>query len=910
MVKKYRKCNPRDDIAMTFHLYTWVDVEDVLLHECQEKNWPTWLVWAKAYWDGLTLGIYTDRYTEAVNWLSNVFDTRFDKEKNTIILESLQDNQRELPVLFEETEKGIEHQRFIPTFSRPTVVYPLKEMEHPEPLKEDKPPIIAFHSFKGGVGRTIHAIALALNLTKNNKKVLLIDGDLEAPGLSWLLKTRFPNPDISYIDFISLIHGDSSTTTSDSINLVANKLENTLINDIYILPSFRSSSQFTSIEIRPEHLIKGSKDPFILTAKLTDLGKILGVDAIIVDLRAGLSELSAGLLFDPRVYRVIVTTLSSQSLEGTHILLKLIGCIAPSKGEEEPTPAIILSQVTDPFQKEDILDNYWEKLLAGTELVWKSDGEESEEAVPSGKFDLPLQLVTPYDGNMLVLPDSWDDAIAIINSSKIFERMGSLLDWIPSPISKDYLTIQESEDQNVSKRRDLAKYAAQLVYAEHGDIQEFLTIRPLSRLASDFRTKVPIAVIIGAKGSGKTYTFLQMSYRRTWEKFVEEAKAKDITIKSVICPTFWSKVLSEKAHISVQETRQLASQELGLSMPCDKQIISDHIESGLIGQPQIGFWRERWLDILAWGSGFEVRQEGAGRRFANYLREKNLHVVAIIDGLEDLFPNISSNESQQTALRALLQDVPEWLEQQPNRPIGFIVFIRQDMVLNSVRQNPAQLMARYEPYSLKWNSEEALRLAAWIAMKAINISSLQNGKDVSDLSQPDLIGDLYPLWGKKLGKDSSKEARSADWVITALSDLKGQIQARDLVRFLNKAAHASIEDTRWNDRILVPAAIRKSIRECSIDKIAEIEQENEILKTIFANLKSLDPEERLIPFTQEQVKLSHDELATLEKSGAILRDEEEYYMPEIFRWGLGFNLKAGKRPRVLTLARRAQRWNM
>jgi hypothetical protein len=38
-----------------------------------------------------------------------------------------------------------------------------------------------------------------------------------------------------------------------------------------------------------------------------------------------------------------------------------------------------------------------------------------------------------------------------------------------------------------------------------------------------------------------------------------------------------------------------------------------------------------------------------------------------------------------------------------------------------------------------------------------------------------------------------------------------------------------------------------------------------------------------VPFTQEQVKLSLDDLSTLEKSGAILRDEEEYFMPEIFR---------------------------
>ena len=33
---------------MVFHLYTWVEVEDVLLHKSQEIDWPEWLVWASA----------------------------------------------------------------------------------------------------------------------------------------------------------------------------------------------------------------------------------------------------------------------------------------------------------------------------------------------------------------------------------------------------------------------------------------------------------------------------------------------------------------------------------------------------------------------------------------------------------------------------------------------------------------------------------------------------------------------------------------------------------------------------------------------------------------------------------------------------------------------------------------------
>ena len=40
-------------IPSDIRLYTWIDVEDVLLRVQKEKNWPEWLVWGRAYFDGL-----------------------------------------------------------------------------------------------------------------------------------------------------------------------------------------------------------------------------------------------------------------------------------------------------------------------------------------------------------------------------------------------------------------------------------------------------------------------------------------------------------------------------------------------------------------------------------------------------------------------------------------------------------------------------------------------------------------------------------------------------------------------------------------------------------------------------------------------------------------------------------------
>jgi len=129
-----------------------------------------------------------------------------------------------------------------------------------------------------------------------------------------------------------------------------------------------------------------------------------------------------------------------------------------------------------------------------------------------------------------------------------------------------------------------------------------------------------------------------------------------------------------------------------------------------------------------------------------------LHIIAVIDGLEIQFSELASNKRQQVAVRSLLQDVPNWLEQQPLRPLGILVFVRKDMVLNALPQNSAQFIAVYRNYELNWSSEEALRLFAWTAMKAEALSD-QKRDQLTDLTREELIQMLIPLWGRKLGKE-------------------------------------------------------------------------------------------------------------------------------------------------------------
>ncbi|MBU1662688.1 MAG: ParA family protein [Chloroflexi bacterium] len=890
-------------IPQDIRLYTWVDVEEVLVRAQQEHAWPKGLIWARAYWDGLTLGIHNGTKDQILAWLSDRFDPRFDLENARILLQSMPGEQRELATLFEETTETPARPRFSPSLARPSVLWPPSAQEYPEPMPLDWPPVIAFHSFKGGVGRTLHALAFARAITNKQgvgSRVLLVDGDLEAPGLTWLIRNRFPTPPVSFVDFLSLVHGDPNPDAKGSIELVANQIGNLLLDDIYILPAFRSPAQFSSLEIKPEHLIQGARDPFIFTTMLAKLGKSLGVDAVIIDLRAGLSELSTGLLLDARVYRVLVTTLSDQSIEGTCLLLDLLGKTAPPRQEDDPLPALIVAQIPTNLQQGDLLKPFEERLISAAMPLWKNEQGGEEENI-----SLPSLIDCDFNQEFQVLPGDWNDLIARLDKSRLLEQIDPLVDWLPisPPASAE---IPKPDPARLKPEREkLARFANRLIYAETGDLGEFLAISPLRNLAADFSAKGPIVVVVGAKGSGKTYTFLQVVRRETWETFVRDTGIPNISVAARISPILKPKNLEEKANLIVQGTKRKTTQALDLASPHPLHENLDYLRNSLRENLHEGEWRERWLDVIAWSTGFEAGQQNAGRGLANYLREKDHSIVVVIDGLEDLFQGLSSNNNQQIALRSLLQDVPEWLEQQPSRPIGLLVFVRQDMVIDAVKQNPAQLLARHEPYALRWGSEEALRLVAWIAAK-VEVLSLKI-KQLPEMRKSALVDALVPLWGRKLGSDRSREGQSAEWIIAALSDLNGQIQARDIVRFLYEAAQDSATDTYWKDRLLVPAAIRRTVKICGEEKIKEIEKENPVLGKILSKLSQLSDEERQIPFTQEQIPLTREEFRILEDNGIILREGEEYDMSEIFRQGLDFKLKGGRRPRVLTLARRVRR---
>jgi hypothetical protein len=238
--------------------------------------------------------------------------------------------------------------------------------------------------------------------------------------------------------------------------------------------------------------------------------------------------------------------------------------------------------------------------------------------------------------------------------------------------------------------------------------------------------------------------------------------------------------------------------------------------------------------------------------------------------------------------------------------IGIVVFVRNDISKNSIHTNYDQFERQYADYALKWSQDEALRLAIWILAQAEFFNdkkeTIKDMKDIPKLSWASLNECLVPFWGLKLGRDGSNEAFSHRWIITALSDLNLQIQARDIIRFLSFATMNYTKDTFYQDRILLPADIKKAIPDCSKEKRKEICNEMTNFESIFNKLEHPGIEKEL-PIEVEAMNsmLASDERAQLEAQGFLTLTGNGYYIPEIMRHALGYKYAHGSRPRVLSL---------
>lgn len=310
-----------------------------------------------------------------------------------------------------------------------------------------------------------------------------------------------------------------------------------------------------------------------------------------------------------------------------------------------------------------------------------------------------------------------------------------------------------------------------------------------------------------------------------------------------------------------------------------------------------GQWVQRWTEAMLFPFGESFHQLS---ELDEYLESHHKRIIFIVDGLEDLCMDaqLAKSDNWKYTIRAICQDIINELDNLDYGNIGIMVFARKDMLSEAIETNYEQFRNIHQKYELNWSQTEALRLALWLSAKAF--PKLAEGIDILMATREVLVERLTRLWGLKLGKMDSKEAFSDRWILAALSDFTGQLQARDIVRFLkySTASYMSM-NMIYSDRLIMPLDIRNAITPCSEDKLEEIKAE---MKNIYDILeKFMNMEEKTLPLTLDKIELTGEQISRLETQGLLKIVDKKYYLPEIIRLALGFRYEKGARPKVLSL---------
>ncbi len=916
-------------------LLTWLDAKRVIRKKTgYGSKLPDGVVRIGCYSDALEVGVEQPEHIEnARRALKEWFGEWYQEEQSAIQLDF---GNTLLPVEFMPGEERPDVDISVRPFWE-EIAYVRSELEGeaetpinvklPKPFPTDGPRLVSFYSFKGGVGRTLHLSAFLFALLDRAKElgqattVLVIDADLEAPGLTYWDRREKQQPSVSFLEFLEVYHY-SPLDMDETLALYAKEVKKAPKTEgkstWYVLPACLSDKQLLDTPVLPEHLARSPEGAWECGDAIYRLGRVIGADYILLDLRAGLSEISSPLIFDPRIQRYIVTTIAEQSVSGSSLVIDQISRFAPPESETTDgkvdyyDPSLIVSMLKPEFRQLPDFENSLVRLRS-------SYIESGEDNVYAKRLQI---LETDFNEELLYIND-WEDARFKLGPTSI---MRTAREWAKSQLVHpvDTVTTSKMPDKSspLNEVRKLRDVCRQYEFAENGQGKGLLITEPLKNLATQFRDELPHVVSIGAKGAGKTFNYIQLSQFGKWERFLNHVfkETAESESETYIFPLLQSNGLKDEARRFTHEARASVREALeDDSTEFSPSECQDRIKTKLRDERVTELeWTTFWVDEIAKAIGIALDESLSNRLVGlnQKLKNKVLRIIFLFDGLEDIFANIPSDPAQQMALRALI-DLPRRLSEIRQANIGLVVFVRRDFIRYAGTQNLAQFENLYRAYDLSWDEDSFRKLVFWVCSQASVIDAKE--EEMEDLGRDDLSGRLERLWGLKLGSDNSKEAYTVNWVFAALTDFKGRLQARDIVRFLLHAADIAFQNPKdvafekWaSSRLLPPQAVRRALEPCSLEKVKEAKEEYpEFKKWIDKITSSYAPSDRRIPFTLEQFDMDQATVRILEDMGVIYEDRGKddesprFYMPEIFRAGLDFSLDKGARPRVLVLKRKA-----
>ena len=244
-------------------------------------------------------------------------------------------------------------------------------------------PIISFYSFKGGMGRTTALASFALDRARRDQHVVVVDLDLDAPGLKSVFSATSPSSFgvADYLlEFPLIGQPEDLLDYSCSVSLGAIHTAGSL----RVFPAGKLDSHYLGKIARLD--FEQTDDPSVhhpLEELLLQIRATYHPDCILLDSRTGFSETAGMLLSGLAHFHVLVGVDSTQSWEGLAYAVRKLGAERVRRGYPQAETMIVQGLVPDlkKEMKQKLLESFREKStdLFATEY-YAAEEENHDEA--------------------------------------------------------------------------------------------------------------------------------------------------------------------------------------------------------------------------------------------------------------------------------------------------------------------------------------------------------------------------------------------------------------------------------------------------------------------------------------------------------------------------------------------------
>lgn len=269
------------------------------------------------------------------------------------------------------------------------------------------PAITVFYSFKGGAGRSTALAATALHLAASRERVVVLDADLDAPGVGSLLAAHDgATAPWGIVDYLLERRIQGEGNPLPIVDYHHRYPADSMTGEILVFPAGVFDEHYVDKLARIDYGAPstGSSHPFV--SLLEQIRRDLAPDWILVDARAGLGDVSGFLTGGLCHFHVLLGTLADASWRGLELVLERLGGDRVRDGKAQAECLLVASMVPRStvetfkmFKKRftdrsrDVFSECYYASPAGSDSpddFWTLDDMESTDAPH-------VPVVVPYD---------------------------------------------------------------------------------------------------------------------------------------------------------------------------------------------------------------------------------------------------------------------------------------------------------------------------------------------------------------------------------------------------------------------------------------------------------------------------------------------------------------------------------